>query len=86
MAFDEERSVAFGLEMVRWRGERGRLADGDRDVHVRGAAVGSMGSLTRSQDIDSNNQLHSKLHQPDLWTRIPHLILRLKGTSRHAPT
>ncbi|KAH9215792.1 hypothetical protein DL95DRAFT_499750 [Leptodontidium sp. 2 PMI_412] len=51
VAFDEERSVAFGLEMVGWRGERGRLADGDRDVHVRGAAVGSMGSLTRSQDV-----------------------------------
>lgn len=54
MAFDEERSVAFGLEMVGWRGERGergRLADGDRDVHVRGAAVGSTGSLTRSQDV-----------------------------------
>ncbi|KAG4439273.1 hypothetical protein IFR05_005258 [Cadophora sp. M221] len=48
VAFDEERSVAFGLEMVGLRGD-GRVSDGD--VHVRGTAVGSEGSLMRSQEV-----------------------------------
>ncbi|PVH78614.1 hypothetical protein DL98DRAFT_634327 [Cadophora sp. DSE1049] len=47
-AFDEERSITFGLETFGWRGDELRSAD--VDVRVRGAGAASQGSLTRSEE------------------------------------
>jgi len=47
-AFDEERSIAFGMETFGWRGDELRLAD--VNVRVRGADTASQGSQTRSEE------------------------------------